>query len=241
MILASAAVIAIAVPTAAWLWFRAAPYGRHTTAGWGPLVGARLGWILMESPSVLLFAWVFAHGALAAEPARRLLAATWLLHYVHRTFIFPFRLRSPRPMPWLIVASGASFNVVNASINAGWIGGYGSYVLDDPRIWLGIAVFLVGFAINFHADHVLIRLRDQGGGYRIPTGGLYRWITCPNYFGEMLEWAGWAIATLSLPGLAFFVFTAANLAPRARTHHQWYRERFPDYPPERRALIPGWF
>ncbi|HSM13639.1 MAG TPA: hypothetical protein VLA66_06195 [Thermoanaerobaculia bacterium] len=47
-----------------------------------------------------------------------------------------------------------------------------------------------------------------------------------------------ALATWSLPGLAFALWTVANLAPRARSHHRFYRERFPGYPPERRALVP---
>ena len=42
-------------------------------------------------------------------------------------------------------------------------------------------------------------------------------------------------------GLAFAVFTAANLGPRARSNHSWYQENFPDYPEGRRALIPGVF
>ena len=61
----------------------------------------------------------------------------------------------------------------------------------------------------------------------------------PNYFGELLEWTGWAIATWSLPGLAFAVWTAANLVPRARANHRWYQEKFPEYPRQRRAVLPG--
>ena len=33
--------------------------------------------------------------------------------------------------------------------------------------------------------------------------------------------------------------SAANLIPRAITTQRWYREKFPDYPKERKALIPG--
>jgi len=40
-------------------------------------------------------------------------------------------------------------------------------------------------------------------------------------------------------GLAFAVWTIANLAPRARSNHKWYRETFPDYPENRKALLPG--
>jgi 3-oxo-5-alpha-steroid 4-dehydrogenase 1 len=31
----------------------------------------------------------------------------------------------------------------------------------------------------------------------------------------------------------------ANLVPRARTNHAWYKEHFCDYPAERKALLPG--
>ena len=82
-------------------------------------------------------------------------------------------------------------------------------------------------------------LRGPGEmGYKIPRGGLYRWISCPNYFGETIEWIGWAIATWSLPGLTFAVWTFANLAPRAHAHHKWYHKNFKDYPIRRKAFIP---
>ena len=72
-------------------------------------------------------------------------------------------------------------------------------------------------------------------------GGAFELVSCPNYLGEILEWCGWALATWSWPGLAFALYTIANLAPRAVTHHRWYRETFPDYPPKRRALVPYLF
>ena len=63
-------------------------------------------------------------------------------------------------------------------------------------------------------------------------------MSSPNYLGEIIEWTGWAIATWSLAGTAFAVYTAANLASRAFANHRWYRDRFPDYPSDRRALVP---
>lgn len=44
--------------------------------------------------------------------------------------------------------------------------------------------------------------------------------------------------TWSISGLAFFIYTVANLGPRAFANHRWYQETFEDYPKERRALIP---
>ena len=93
--------------------------------------------------------------------------------------------------------------------------------------------------MNRSADRTLRGLRRPGEtGYKIPQGGLYRWVSSPNYLGEIIEWFGWALATWSMAGLAFALYTTANLAPRAIQHHRWYHEQFPDYPAERRALVP---
>ena len=59
-----------------------------------------------------------------------------------------------------------------------------------------------------------------------------------DYLGEILEWAGWALATWSLAGSDFAVFTLANLLPRALANHGWYQKEFADYTSSRRALIP---
>ena len=63
-------------------------------------------------------------------------------------------------------------------------------------------------------------------------------MSCPNYLGEMLEWFGWALASWSPAGLAFALYTVANLMPRALQTHRWYRAQFPDYPANRKALVP---
>lgn len=234
--------IGLAVLTLGALLVLRAPYGRHYREGWGPEVPAWLGWVLMESPAVLLFAAVYVQGEHRLSLVPLLLLGLWQAHYVHRTFIYPFRVRSRRPMPLVIALTGVAFNSLNAYINARWISHLGEYTaawLGDPRLWLGLGVFGLGLAINRKADRMLLALRGPGrGGYSIPRGWLYEWISCPNYLGEILEWVGWAIATWSLPGLAFALYTAANVGPRALANHRWYREHFPDYPPGRKALVP---
>lgn len=222
-----------------------AGYGRHARSGWGPTVPARAGWILMESPAALGMAGLFVAGGRFDRPAAWAFLAPWLLHYGYRAFVYPFRLRAPRPMPLLVAAMGLLFNLGNAWLNGRWL-----FTLDDPRpaAWLadprflgGLALFLLGFRLNLRADAILRSLRRVGaapGAYAIPAGGPYRWVSCPNYLGELLEWLGWALLTWSPGGLAFALWTAANLVPRALAHHRWYRATFPDYPPDRKALIP---
>ena len=143
----------------------------------------------------------------------------------------------------MIPMSAVVFNVFNGYLNGrqlAWAAdSYSPEWLRDPRFIIGVLLFLGGFAINIYSDQVLIRLRTKSGaGYAIPQGGLYRWISCPNYFGELIEWCGWAILTWSMAGLVFAVWTAANLVPRAISNHRWYREQFPEYPAERKAVLP---
>ena len=242
---ASWALMATGLATFGILWRVAAPYGRFMREGWGPTLSSRRGWMLMESPSAIGFLVVYLLGRQRLETVPLVLLAIWQAHYLHRAFVFPMRIRERgKRMPWAIVAMGFVFNGVNAWLNAKWIsdvGQYDSAWLSDPRFAAGVALFAAGYAINQHADAVLLALRPSmgsGGGYRIPFGGLYRWVSCPNYLGEILEWGGWALATWSWPGLAFAVFTFTNLAPRALATHRWYRRTFPDYPPDRKALVP---
>jgi 3-oxo-5-alpha-steroid 4-dehydrogenase 1 len=56
--------------------------------------------------------------------------------------------------------------------------------------------------------------------------------------GELIEWAGFAILCWNMPALAFFIWSAANLMPRALSHHKWYKKTFADYPEKRKALLP---
>ena len=221
-----------------------APYGRHVRAGWGPTMPALWGWVVMESPSVLVFAAVFAYGQNRSALVPLFLLALWQWHYLQRTFVFPFRMRgSKKRVPLVICGLAVVFNCLNSYINARWISHFGRYDADwlkHPCFLAGLSLFAAGWYINVRADSILRDLRSNGeSGYSIPRGWLYRWISCPNYLGEMLEWFGWALLTYSLAGLAFALYTVANLAPRALSNHRWYRQRFEDYPSDRKALIPG--
>lgn len=235
--------IGCAVVAFVLLQFLSAPYGRHVRDGWGPRLPTKLGWILMEAPAVFLWLYVYARGEHRADAAPLILLGLWQLHYVNRTFVYPLRARSTQSnMPVTMAALAFVFQCANAYVNARQVSHFGDYGADwlrSPQLLIGGAVFAAGFVINNHADHVLRNLRKPGEtGYKIPRGGLYERVTCPNYLGELLEWTGWAVATWSLAGVSFLVFTAANLVPRALTNHAWYREKFDDYPPQRKALIP---
>lgn len=236
--------IALAGAVLVALLSRRAPYGRHASRGAGPTLDARWGWVLMEAASPALMLTTFATGRHRGAAWAWVFLAMWLAHYVNRALVQPFRWRGrPTPMPWLIALSGACFNLVNGYTNGRWLfelqPGCPEGWLRDPRFVVGAGMFALGMGINVWADEVLRGLRRVGeGGYKIPRGGLYRWVSCPNYLGEIIEWAGFALCTGSPAAAAFAAWTVANLLPRALAHHRWYRARFEDYPTERRAVIP---
>ncbi|NIL94469.1 MAG: DUF1295 domain-containing protein [Woeseiaceae bacterium] len=234
---------ALAAQTFVLLLLVNAPYGRFNRTGWGPTIPVRTAWLIFESPAVIVFALIYLSGDNAGDASPLVLFAIWQIHYVLRTFVFPFRLRERRKrIPVAIVTMAILFNVLNAYINARWISHLGTYPddwLSSTPFIVGLGIFVAGWIINQHADLTLVRLRKPGEShYSIPHGGMYRHVSCPNYFGEMLEWTGWAVMTWSLAGTAFAVFTAANLLPRAVAIHRWYQEKFPDYPKSRKAVIP---
>jgi len=236
-------VIGVGVLVFVLLLVMSAPYVRHRRDGWGPTLPTRAAWLLMELPCVLAFAGVYFMGSQRFQLAPLLMLALWQLHYINRALIYPLRIEGgERRTPVVVVVMGITFNLVNAYLNARQIGELGSYAsswLLDPRFLAGAALFLAGRQLNVHADSALLRLRrDTEGGYAIPRGGAFRWVSCPNYLGEIIEWTGWAMLTWSLAGASFAVFTFANLAPRAVAHHRWYRQRFDDYPQARKAFIP---
>lgn len=105
----------------------------------------------------------------------------------------------------------------------------------------GAVVTLCGFGIAYHADSTLVQLKKSTGSYHIPHGGLFQFVSCPHFFGEILEWTGFCIASNgSLATLSFVIWTACNLIPRALAQHQWYHSKFPEEYKQlrRKAVIP---
>lgn len=210
-----------------------AGYGMMYSGRWGPSVGNRLGWVLMESPvfiAMLLF-WLLSPRR--CEPALIVMASLFELHYLQRSFIFPLLMRGRNRMPLAIVSMGVAFNLVNAYMIGGWLfyvsaaDAYPAEWLADPRFIAGAIVFLTGMGINLHSDNVIRHLRKPGDTrHHIPMKGMYRYVTSANYFGEFVEWTGYAILTWSLGGAVFALWTFANLAPRAVAIHRRYCSEF---------------
>jgi 3-oxo-5-alpha-steroid 4-dehydrogenase 1 len=198
----------------------------------------------MEFPALAVFSYFFLAGSIRQSAVTWLFFSLWLLHYTNRTLFFPFRIKTQeKRMPALIVVMGFGFNFANGFLNGYYFGFLAPhYPLDwflDLRFILGVLLFFFGIGMNWWSDTILIRLRiSEQKKYSIPYGGMFRYVSSPNYFGEIVEWGGFVLMVWSLPALSFFVWTVVNLIPRALDHHRWYTEQFEDYPDRRRALFP---
>lgn len=229
----------IGVGTFILLNFIAAPYGRHIKKGWGIEISNKLGWVLMEAPS--LFVMVYFMTNYSTDNYSLMLGILWIGHYFNRTIIFPFRLHTQgKKMPITIVISAIFFNCINASLNGYFLTHFQPSVsFNSIQLVLGLTFFAAGFIINQVSDHTLIHLRKpEETGYKIPYGFMFKYISCPNHFGELIQWAGYGIMAWNFPAWTFFIWTAANLIPRALKHHSWYQSHFPNYPKNRKAIIP---
>ena len=218
-----------------------APYGRHSSDQWGPVIDNKWGWFWMELPAFIVMPLLALIGPEPKSEYLYLLVFLWSYHYFFRTFVFPFRLKTKnKKMPLVIVCSALLFNGVNGLVNGYFIGfvSQSSQEVLSVNVIVGLIVFCLGMMINRHADKKLISLRKKDQGYFIPKGGVFNYISCPNHFGEIVEWAGFAIIAWSVPALSFFIWTFCNLVPRALNHHQWYQSYFRDYPNNRKAVIP---
>lgn len=214
------------------LQFFEAGYGYLFDSRYGPPVPNKLGWVLMESPVFVAMCILWALSERQWDVVPLVLFAMFQLHYFQRSFIFPLLMRGNSKMPLGIVLMGVTFNTLNALMQGGWIfflspADYYADWFSKPFIYIGIAIFFAGMFINWQADYIIRHLRKPGDTkHYIPKGGMFRYVSSANYFGELVEWTGFAIASWSWAGVVFVLWTFANLAPRSASLYKRYEKEF---------------
>lgn len=217
------------------LHFVTAGYGVFYNKKWGPAMPNKLGWILMESPVFIVMILL----CIISERSTNIVCLVFLIlfeiHYFQRSFIFPFLIRGKSVMPLSVILMGVVFNVLNAVMQGGWIfyvapeNMYELSWLATPQFIIGTLVFFTGMIININSDYIIRHLRKPGDTkHYLPKKGLFKYVTSANYFGEFVEWVGFAILTWSLSGAVFALWTFANLAPRAAKIYNNYKKEFGD-------------
>ena len=109
----------------------------------------------------------------------------------------------------------------------------------QPSIYSRDNLVLHRHGINTQSDHIVRHLRKPGDtNHYLPKKGLFKYVTSANYFGEIVEWCGFAILTWSASGAVFAWWTFANLVPRANTIYHKYKAMFGNELENRKRVIP---
>ena len=224
---------AIALVVFIVLYFVEAGYGYLFNPKFGFPIPNKVAWVLMESPVFVAMAAMWWFSSAKFEVVPLILFLTFELHYFQRSFIFPLLMRGNSKMPVGIMLMGMIFNTLNAVMQGGWIFYYAPQLnyydgwLSKPYLYIGLAVFAFGMITNLHSDYVIRHLRKPGDTkHYIPKGGMFRYVSSANYFGEFMEWVGFAIASWSLAGVVFAWWTFANLGPRSASLYKRYEREF---------------
>ena len=217
------------------LYFVTAGYGVFYNKKWGPSIPNKIGWILMESPVFIAMILLCVFSERSTNVVRLIFLILFEIHYFQRSFIFPFLIRGKSVMPLSVILMGVVFNTLNALMQGGWIfyvspeNMYEISWLTTPQFIIGTLIFFVGMIINIHSDYIIRHLRKPGDTkHYLPKKGMFKYVTSANYFGEFVEWCGFAILTWSLAGAVFALWTFANLAPRAAKIYDNYKKEFGD-------------
>ena len=241
IVLIAVAVIAVIVFVS--LYFVDAGYGKMISPKWGPTIPNKIGWCLMECPVFIVMLVLWATSEVKFSLPYLVFFLLFELHYFHRSFVFPFLLKGKSRMPIAIMLLSICFNLTNGFIQGWWLfriapaEGYycgAAWFKTFPFI-AGVILFIAGMYINRQSDWIIRHLRKPGDTkHYLPKGGFYNYVTSANYFGEIVEWLGWAALTWSWAGFIFFIFTSANLVPRANSIYHRYEKEFPDEFPQRK-------
>tara|TARA_B100000767_G_scaffold274580_1_gene308063 strand:- start:3193 stop:3993 length:801 start_codon:yes stop_codon:yes gene_type:complete len=233
--------------------FSQAPYGRFASDQYGVSLSPNMGWFLMELPATLSFVFFYCQGDQRFEAVPLFFLAIWLIHYGNRGFIFPLLMRVAKgakgSFSIMVVGAGWLVTTLHGYLNAVFISHLSEHLtpdwFSDPRFLIGMTIYAFGYIMNIHSDTIIRNLRSKDEVargdkvYRIPQGGLFKYVSNPSYFTELISFTGFAIATWSLGALFVLAVSAANLIPRAFQVHRWYLEKFPDdYPRDRKVLVP---
>ncbi len=237
------AMVGMAVVVFISLFFVDAGYGMLMSPKWGKGINNKLGWFLMEFPVFLAMIILWLVSPHRGDLVPMLFLLIFEIHYFQRAIIFPWIMKGNKSrMSLAVMLSGILFNILNAMMQGYWIF-FESYNVDyhafglsysdtawlsSPHFIIGVIIFLLGFYVNLRSDYIIRHLRksEEDTKHYLPEGFMFEYVTSANYLGEMMEWLGFAILTWSFAGLVFFIWTFANLVPRANALYKRYKQEF---------------
>ena len=205
------------------LLFINAPFGRFTPKNQKSLllVDGLKSWIVMELVSPISFIYMFYTSPLSESSTpmqwnspHTILALCFLVHYANRAIINPLRTPSRSKSHIIVPLFAVAFNLINGSLMGTYLSSPYARIFLSARsttpFYVGLTLWALGLIGNILHDEILLNIRrkanskgkgraEAGEHYAIPQGGLYTFVSYPNYLCEWIEWLGFAIAASPFP------------------------------------------
>ncbi|XP_045116643.1 3-oxo-5-alpha-steroid 4-dehydrogenase 1-like [Portunus trituberculatus] len=217
------------------------PSSRSTSSRF--LIPGRVARFLQDCPAFFIPMVLVARGKQKAygSVVNQLCLGMFIMHFFQRCFISPLLMASQKPTRFLPFLLAFLTQIYNGILHGVYFVNYYRYNDEEwfykPNFYIGFVLFLYGMKINIGADSIL-RKSEMQSQLQLPKGGWFEKISCPDYFGEIVEMWGYALASLAPPALVLASTTTLLLAHRARQSHQWYLKKYEDYPRTRKAVFP---
>jgi very-long-chain enoyl-CoA reductase len=200
-------------------------------------VPSRLGMLLLYAPALLsnILYCFLCETSLAAILS--------IIHFGKRTIECLFLHRYSGSMP---LASGLFIGLciyLPISLSSCYHGSQNDNTENNNTKYYAVLLFGVGIAGNLYHHYLLATLRtpSEMTPYKIPQGGLFRFVAAPHYFFEIICWTSMSILSQHLITFSVCVAMSLYLADRARGQSEWYRnhnhlkEKYPD---NRKHIVP---
>jgi very-long-chain enoyl-CoA reductase len=100
-------------------------------------------------------------------------------------------------------------------------------------------LFLISEFNNYMCHNILRDLKVVNKGKRgIPTGNMFKYVSCANYFWEILSWVFFWLIANTMTSALFILWSIISMTYLAVSKHNNYVSNFDNYPKNRTAIIP---
>jgi very-long-chain enoyl-CoA reductase len=172
-----------------------------------------------------------------------------ILHFLKREFetLFVHRFSHGTMPLFNIFKNSAHYHILSGVFLAGSLYGpwysatskMGSARSNPGTLYPFLALWAFAELSNLHVHITLKNLRPPGTRVRgIPKGFLFNYVSCPNYFTEILAWLAFLGITIDWAALLFLTVSIVQMVLWAVKKHKAYKKEFGSKYPRRKVIFP---
>ncbi|KAJ7350968.1 hypothetical protein OS493_037502 [Desmophyllum pertusum] len=211
------------------------------------VINARFGWTMCYGIPATVYIVLWYLSGMPQSTFHLVTLITYLGHFVKRVLEALFLHKYSKKISILPATEIAMFYSLGSVVQHYWCNLYTQGPLADKlssnhiAFTVGIMLYITGELINLYHHVILANLRPAGtsSGYVIPQAGLFPYIVCPHYFGELIAWYGMAVAGQHLCVYLAWLSMLCYLSGRSHQTQVWYQKKIENFPKDRRNLFPG--